>query len=75
MKISATNRCLRKQEHILQSQDRLEVDRIKANIEQCRKTLQNLGYAEFTFEDFFAVIYYLCLSILVVVLSLKRVCT
>ncbi|PON91786.1 Ubiquitin thioesterase Otubain [Trema orientale] len=41
-------------EHILESQDRAEVDRIKANVEQCRKTLQSLGYAEFTFEDFFA---------------------
>lgn len=41
-------------EHILESQDRAEVDRIKANVEQCRKTLQSLGYADFTFEDFFA---------------------
>ncbi|PIA32818.1 hypothetical protein AQUCO_04300028v1 [Aquilegia coerulea] len=41
-------------EHILESQDKAEVDRIKANVEQCKKTLQNLGYAEFTFEDFFA---------------------
>ncbi|CAN6551047.1 unnamed protein product [Malus baccata var. baccata] len=41
-------------EHILESQDRSEVDRIKANVEQCRKTLQSLGYADFTFEDFFA---------------------
>ncbi|PON54797.1 Ubiquitin thioesterase Otubain [Parasponia andersonii] len=41
-------------EHILESQDQAEVDRIKANVEQCRKTLQSLGYAEFTFEDFFA---------------------
>ncbi|KAM6562715.1 hypothetical protein CsatB_022713 [Cannabis sativa] len=40
-------------EHILMSQDRVEVERIKANVEQCRKTLQSLGYAEFTFEDFF----------------------
>ncbi|XP_062110854.1 OVARIAN TUMOR DOMAIN-containing deubiquitinating enzyme 1 [Humulus lupulus] len=40
-------------EHILESQDRVEVERIKANVEQCRKTLQSLGYAEFTFEDFF----------------------
>ncbi|KAH0992036.1 hypothetical protein GBA52_003519 [Prunus armeniaca] len=41
-------------EHILESQDQSEVDRIKANVEQCRKTLQSLGYADFTFEDFFA---------------------
>ncbi|KAK4402572.1 OVARIAN TUMOR DOMAIN-containing deubiquitinating enzyme 1 [Sesamum angolense] len=39
-------------EHILQTQDRAEVDRITANVEQCRKTLLSLGYAEFTFEDF-----------------------
>ncbi|KAL3500955.1 hypothetical protein ACH5RR_035404 [Cinchona calisaya] len=41
-------------EHIMESQDEAEVDRIKANVEQCRMTLQSLGYAEFTFEDFFA---------------------
>ncbi|KAF8107892.1 hypothetical protein N665_0116s0097 [Sinapis alba] len=41
-------------EYILESQDRVEVDRIKANVEICRKTLQNLGYTDFTFEDFFA---------------------
>ncbi|KAM1191367.1 hypothetical protein PS2_011665 [Malus domestica] len=41
-------------EHILESQDQSEVDRIKANVEQCRKTLQSLGYTDFTFEDFFA---------------------
>ncbi|XP_026385643.1 ubiquitin thioesterase otubain-like [Papaver somniferum] len=41
-------------EHILESQDKAEVDRITANIEQCKKTLQSLGYADFTFEDFFA---------------------
>ncbi|KAL0700101.1 hypothetical protein Bca4012_056223 [Brassica carinata] len=41
-------------EHILESQDRAEVDRIKANVETCRKTLQNLGYTDFTFADFFA---------------------
>ncbi|XP_050276067.1 OVARIAN TUMOR DOMAIN-containing deubiquitinating enzyme 1 [Quercus robur] len=41
-------------EHILESQDRAEVDRAKSNVEQCRKTLQSLGYADFTFEDFFA---------------------
>lgn len=41
-------------EHILKSQDSAEVDRIKGKVEQCRKTLQSLGYADFTFEDFFA---------------------
>ncbi|XP_002534741.2 OVARIAN TUMOR DOMAIN-containing deubiquitinating enzyme 1 [Ricinus communis] len=41
-------------EHILESQDKSEVDRIKVNVEECRKTLQSLGYVDFTFEDFFA---------------------
>ncbi|CAI9764115.1 unnamed protein product [Fraxinus pennsylvanica] len=41
-------------EHILESQDRAEADRITVSVEQCRKTLLSLGYAEFTFEDFFA---------------------
>ncbi|KDP23263.1 hypothetical protein JCGZ_23096 [Jatropha curcas] len=41
-------------EHILQTQDRAEVDRVKIKVEECRKTLQSLGYADFTFEDFFA---------------------
>lgn len=41
-------------EHILETQDKAEVERVKANIEECRKTLQGLGYADFTFEDFFA---------------------
>ncbi|PPR84767.1 hypothetical protein GOBAR_AA35945 [Gossypium barbadense] len=41
-------------EHILESQDRAEVDRIKGNVEECRKTLQSLGHADFTFEDFFS---------------------
>ncbi|KAI5600961.1 hypothetical protein Peur_003812 [Populus x canadensis] len=41
-------------EHILETQDRAEVDRIKLNVEECRKTLQSLGYVDFTFEDFFA---------------------
>lgn len=40
-------------EHILESQDKKEVQRISACVEECRKTLQNLGHAEFTFEDFF----------------------
>ncbi|KAI3983360.1 hypothetical protein MKX01_013427 [Papaver californicum] len=56
-------------EHILESQDKAEVDRLTANIEQCKMTLQrlgyadielckkdlqNLGYADFTFKDIFA---------------------
>lgn len=41
-------------EHILETQDKAEVNRVKANVEECRKTLQNLGYVDFTFEDFFA---------------------
>lgn len=43
-------------EHILEAQDQKEVERIKVNVEECRKTLQSLGYAEFTFEDFFSVL-------------------
>uniref|UniRef100_A0ACD5Y280 Uncharacterized protein n=1 Tax=Avena sativa TaxID=4498 RepID=A0ACD5Y280_AVESA len=42
-------------EHILETQDRAEVERIQKNIEQCNKTLQGLGYIEFTYEDFFAI--------------------
>lgn len=41
-------------EHILESQDQKEVGRVKTHVEKCRKTLQSLGYADFTFEDFFA---------------------
>ncbi|XP_060213534.1 OVARIAN TUMOR DOMAIN-containing deubiquitinating enzyme 1 [Lycium barbarum] len=41
-------------EHILNSQDQAEVQRVKANIEECKMTLLSLGYAEFTFEDCFA---------------------
>lgn len=41
-------------EHILETQDKAEIDRVIANVEECRKTLQSLGYADFTFEDFFA---------------------
>ncbi|XP_050225241.1 OVARIAN TUMOR DOMAIN-containing deubiquitinating enzyme 1 [Mercurialis annua] len=41
-------------EHILETQDKAEVDRVKINVEECRKTLQNLGYIDFTFEDFFS---------------------
>ena len=39
----------------METQDRAEVDRIKIKVEECRKTLQGLGYVDFTFEDFFAV--------------------
>ncbi|KAJ0974599.1 hypothetical protein J5N97_016564 [Dioscorea zingiberensis] len=42
-------------EHILETQDKVEVDRITAKVEECRATLQNLGYTDFTFEDFFSV--------------------
>ncbi|KAL2341977.1 hypothetical protein Fmac_009917 [Flemingia macrophylla] len=41
-------------EHIMECQDQAEIDRIKANVEKSRKALQTLGYAELTFEDFFA---------------------
>ncbi|KAL6011783.1 hypothetical protein ACLOJK_002248 [Asimina triloba] len=41
-------------EHILETQDKVEVERVTASVEQCKKTLQSLGYADFTFEDFFA---------------------
>ena len=43
------------QEHILETQDKAEVDRIMIKIEECKKTLLSLGYIEFTFEDFFSV--------------------
>lgn len=42
-------------EHILETKDEGEVTRVRENIEQCRKTLLNLGYAEFTFEDFLSI--------------------
>ncbi|PNT68508.1 hypothetical protein BRADI_3g41530v3 [Brachypodium distachyon] len=42
-------------EHILETQDKSEVERIQKNIEQCKKTLIGLGYIEFTFEDFFSI--------------------
>lgn len=41
-------------EYILEAQDQEEVKRVKFYVEECKKTLQSLGYAEFTFEDFFA---------------------
>uniref|UniRef100_A0A2P2KV29 Ubiquitin thioesterase n=2 Tax=Rhizophora mucronata TaxID=61149 RepID=A0A2P2KV29_RHIMU len=40
-------------EHLLEAQDQAEVDRVKINVEECRKMLQSLGYVDFTFEDFF----------------------
>ncbi|KAF3339503.1 Ubiquitin thioesterase otubain-like protein [Carex littledalei] len=40
-------------EHILVTENRAELDRVLVNIEQCRVDLFNLGYAEFTYEDFF----------------------
>ncbi|MQL96572.1 hypothetical protein Taro_029254 [Colocasia esculenta] len=40
-------------EHILEDQDKAELDCIKRNVEECKKTLQDLGYADFTFEDYF----------------------
>ncbi|XP_057868873.1 OVARIAN TUMOR DOMAIN-containing deubiquitinating enzyme 1 isoform X2 [Cryptomeria japonica] len=40
-------------EHILEIQDQAEVQHVLKNIEQCRTTLLDLGYQEFTFEDFF----------------------
>ncbi|GAA0139454.1 hypothetical protein Leryth_004553 [Lithospermum erythrorhizon] len=42
-------------EHILESQDRTEVNRVTACVDECSKTLQNLGHAEFTYEDFFSI--------------------
>ncbi|KAF1895279.1 hypothetical protein Lal_00043925 [Lupinus albus] len=43
-------------EHILESQDQHEIDRVKENVEKSRKALQTLGYPELTFEDFFSII-------------------
>ncbi|KAE9595027.1 putative ubiquitinyl hydrolase 1 [Lupinus albus] len=42
-------------EHILESQDQAEIDRVKENVEKSRKALQTLGYPDLTFEDFFSV--------------------
>ncbi|KAK8916115.1 Ubiquitin thioesterase otubain-like [Platanthera zijinensis] len=42
-------------EHILETQDISEVERINGNVEQCKLTLQSLGYTEFTYEDFFSI--------------------
>lgn len=41
----------------MECQDQAEVDRIQPNVEKSRKALQTLGYADLTFEDFFAVSY------------------
>ncbi|KAK9751212.1 hypothetical protein RND81_02G250500 [Saponaria officinalis] len=41
-------------ERILETQDIAEIDRVKLNVEECRNTLRSLGYADFTFEDFFS---------------------
>ncbi|KAM7269416.1 hypothetical protein ACFE04_024913 [Oxalis oulophora] len=41
-------------EHVLETQDKAEVERIKGKVEECGKTLKSLGHAEFTYEDFFA---------------------
>lgn len=37
------------------TQNSAEVERVLVYIEQCRVDLFNLGYAEFTYEDFFVV--------------------
>ncbi|CAL4999991.1 unnamed protein product [Urochloa decumbens] len=51
-------------EHILETQDKAEVDRIMIKIEECKKTLLSLGYIEFTFEDFFSIFVDLLESVL-----------
>ncbi|KAJ3681295.1 hypothetical protein LUZ60_015784 [Juncus effusus] len=51
-------------EHILEKQDKREVERVMLNIEQCKKTLQSLGYIDFTFEDFFSIFIELLESVL-----------
>jgi ubiquitin thioesterase protein OTUB1 len=51
-------------EHILETQDKAEVDRIMIKIEECKKTLLSLGYIEFTFEDFFSIFIDLLESVL-----------
>ncbi|CAM6109157.1 unnamed protein product [Calypogeia fissa] len=42
-------------EHILDTKDEAEVARVIRSIEQCKNTLVELGYAEFTFEDFLSI--------------------
>lgn len=43
------------QEHLYVTQDEVEVARMEKTIEVCKKTLIDLGHAEFTFEDFLGV--------------------
>ncbi|OAE33166.1 hypothetical protein AXG93_4773s1390 [Marchantia polymorpha subsp. ruderalis] len=43
------------EEHILETRDETEVKRIQKNIEQSKKALIELGYQEFTFEDFLSI--------------------
>lgn len=40
---------------MLETQDAAEAKRITGKVEQCKNTLQSLGYTEFTYEDFFSV--------------------
>lgn len=40
----------------MDTKDEADVARVIASIEQCKNTLVELGYAEFTFEDFLSVI-------------------
>lgn len=54
----------------MESQDHNEVQHIKANIEECKKTLQSLGYAQFTFKDFSTVT---CVSILLIAIIIFHV--
>jgi len=42
-------------EHLLVTQDEVEVARVERSIEECKKTLIDLGHAEFTFEDFLVI--------------------
>eukprot|EP00246_Nothoceros_aenigmaticus_P010040 TRINITY_DN26338_c0_g1_i1.p1 TRINITY_DN26338_c0_g1~~TRINITY_DN26338_c0_g1_i1.p1 ORF type:complete len:283 (+),score=40.61 TRINITY_DN26338_c0_g1_i1:300-1148(+) len=51
-------------EHILETEDEAEVIRVKASIEECKKTLKALGFAEFTFEDFLSIFLELLESVL-----------
>ncbi|KAJ3688635.1 hypothetical protein LUZ61_017799 [Rhynchospora tenuis] len=41
-------------EQILVTQNKAEVERVLVTIEQCKENLRSLGYAEFTYEDFFS---------------------
>ncbi|KAJ7552656.1 hypothetical protein O6H91_06G063300 [Diphasiastrum complanatum] len=42
-------------EYILEAKDAAEVARVLKSVESCKQALLGFGYAEFTFEDFFAV--------------------